>query len=620
MFRSHFATNFISKLVFLLVLTFFYSFQSLVADAADVYDPNQYFVDQAQYIAGEYFSNGLDDIHHLGNYTIDYGKETIMSMYAPAEVVDPAGRLYYVLPDGQRQLEYTFYYDYMGGPEYVWDRGGAYEIDVYGYLDGSNLLSFLTTMEFSVAINGGPTPTCVLSVTPDTIHPTQGETALLEWTSTNTTEVSFDNGIGSVATSGSLIVNPSDTTTYTAIFTGPEGSTTCIATVNTELSLHEKAAALAKQLVNRPDAYLWGGKGWDYDLGEFTSPDRILSGYTYFNPDTSSKDTGIGVDCSGLITWAYNRAHDAAAGFTKNYVQYVNADGMFRDHQSDPVAEADLHPGDTLSFDWNGDGRMDHVAMYVGDSGGYDVVNAANLDTGIEQQLSSFYSKISGFVDYRRLHQANAELAIKTGSPVDLVVTDPDGQILTATTDLSSEEEYIREIPGELYYLELEQGHDGRPQDLVIAPATIDGKYRIEVIPEPGADPAATYSLSVEVDGVETVVIDNETIDTIPETGFTLALNNGEVQDVDPTVKVLLNDLHQTLAGFNISSASRQKNLLSTIETAMSWFDKDRMDQVGRKLTKVQNDVNRHLADELTSAELDDVNGQINYLLSLVTI
>ncbi len=50
-------------------------------------------------------------------------------------------------------------------------------------------------------------------------------------------------------------------------------------------TLHEKAADLAKQLANHPEAYLWGGKGWDYNLAQFVSAENIISGYTYWNPD-----------------------------------------------------------------------------------------------------------------------------------------------------------------------------------------------------------------------------------------------------------------------------------------------------------------------------------------------
>jgi cell wall-associated NlpC family hydrolase len=549
-----------------------------------------------------------------------------MDIVTPTGVSNAKAELFHVLDIGTREFEYRFYDDSVNVPPapYVWEKSGNYEVDIYGTVSGTSGQVYLTTMSFSVFISGGPVPTCTLTVTPSTINPKEGESALLEWTSTNATTATINQNIGSVDTAGATTVAPNATTTYAATFTNTYGSVTCSQTVNVPdpivLPLHEQAASLAKQLVNHSEAYLWGGKGWDFNLGEFTSPERILSGYTYFNPDTGSEDTGIGVDCSGLITWAFNRSYNPTAGFNSNYIRYVNADGMYRGYQSTPVDETELRPGDTLSFDWDSNGQIDHVAMYVGDSGGYDVVNAADPIIGIERKSSDTYSKLSFFKGFRRIHEADVVLAIKTGSPVNLRIVDPDGNELAASTSISTDEEYIREIPGELYYLEVEQGHDGRPQDVVFSPKVKDGVYQIEVVPEPGADPSATYSLSVELNGVETIVVDNETIDMIPKNGFTLQLAGGEIQGLDPTIKVLLQDLYQTVDQFTLSSAPRKRGLLASVESALSWFERNRTDQIIRKLTKLQNDINRHAAKELTPEELATVNQQIQKLLILLNV
>lgn len=274
----------------------------------------------------------------------------------------------------------------------------------------------------------------------------------------------------------------------------------------------------------------------------------------------------------------------------------------------------------TMTFDWDGDGRMDHVAMYVGESGGYDVVNAGSERIGIVQQKSDVYSQLDGFISYRRIHQADVALAVTTGSPVDLEVTDPDGNTLSATSVIASDEEYIREIPGELYYLELAQGHDGRPEDMIISPKAKDGAYTIKVVPEAGASPTATYSLTVELNGVKTVVVENETIDTISSSGFVLKLAGGEIQDLDSTIKVLLEDLYQTINSLNLSSKQRKRGLLSSVESALTWFEKNRTDQIVRKLNKLQNDIDRHVASELTTQELENINKQINNLLLLLQL
>ncbi len=591
---------------------------------ASIYDPTAYYISSYDRVWFTFFPNGIPDIRHNDTVTIDYGKDSNMDIVKPPEVNDVTAKLFYISSDGQRHFQYLFYdmlHEIVPAP-YVWTLSGKYEVDIYGYVGTSTVNTYLTTMKFTVVTNGGLAPTCDLVITPNTIYPKNGDTAVMEWTSTNATTATIDQGIGTVNTSDSMTISPNATTTYTASFTGEGGTVACQATVNVPdpvvPPLHERAAEFARKLVNHTEAYLWGGKGWDYDLKEFTTPERILSGYTYLNVDTGDKENGIGVDCSGLVTWAFNRANDPTAGFNNNYIKYVNADGMSQDYQSGPIDETELRAGDTMTFDWNSDGRMDHVAMYVGESGGYDVVNAGSPIIGIEEQIKDIYSKAPGFINYRRIHQADVALAVTTGSPVDLEITDPDGNTLSATNVTASDEEYIREIPGELYYLELAQGHDGRPEDMIISPKAKDGAYTIKVVPEAGASPTATYSLTVELNGVKTVVVENETIDTIPSSGFVLKLAGGEIQDLDSTIKVLLEDLYQTVNSLNLSSKQRKRGLLASVESALAWFDKNRTDQIVRKLNKLQNDIDRHVAGELTTEELENINKQINDLLLLL--
>ena len=74
------------------------------------------------------------------------------------------------------------------------------------------------------------------SVAQFTAEPTsiqRGQTSTLRWeVSGNVTGVSINQGIGTVQSTGSSRVNPSDSTTYTLTATGPGGSTTASATVN----------------------------------------------------------------------------------------------------------------------------------------------------------------------------------------------------------------------------------------------------------------------------------------------------------------------------------------------------------------------------------------------------
>ncbi|MEK9150590.1 MAG: NlpC/P60 family protein [Patescibacteria group bacterium] len=287
-----------------------------------------------------------------------------------------------------------------------------------------------------------------------------------------------------------------------------------------ETPIGQAAAELAKELVNQPEAYLWGGKGWDYNQDEFVASANVLSGYTYWNPNLPGFDTGIGVDCSGLITWAFNRAFDAFTPAVNNFVKYVNANGLYGDYQSDAIIEAELLPGDAMFFDWDGDEYIDHSAMYVGESGGYDVVNAKSRDFGIVTEVKDNYKLTLGFKSFRRIHEGNVEMEITTGSPIDLVVIDPDGLTITPNSIISSDDEYIREIPGVLYYLEIEQGSDGNPIDRVYSPVLKTGDYTIHVVPASGASPTSTYTLDFSAGNQSIMLAQNVPVSQIPANGY----------------------------------------------------------------------------------------------------
>ena len=122
--------------------------------------------------------------------------------------------------------------------------------------------------------------TATLSVSPSTVTP--GNHATLTWTTSNATAVSIDNGIGTVAASGSTTVSPTSTTSYTLTATG-NSTVTSVATVTVQ------AAA--------PTATL------------SASPATIIAGntstltWTTANATTVSIDQGIGiVSASGSTT------------------------------------------------------------------------------------------------------------------------------------------------------------------------------------------------------------------------------------------------------------------------------------------------------------------------------
>jgi len=74
-----------------------------------------------------------------------------------------------------------------------------------------------------------PSPSVILSASPSAIQ--EGQCTTLTWSSTNTTAASIDQGIGSVAPSGTQQVCPTSSTSYLITATGAGGSQTASTTV-----------------------------------------------------------------------------------------------------------------------------------------------------------------------------------------------------------------------------------------------------------------------------------------------------------------------------------------------------------------------------------------------------
>lgn len=81
----------------------------------------------------------------------------------------------------------------------------------------------------TIEIAQGTGPTVSITSNPDTIQ--VGESSTLSWSSTNADSCVIEPDVGGVDVSGSTIVSPTQTTTYTITATGPEGSATDSTTV-----------------------------------------------------------------------------------------------------------------------------------------------------------------------------------------------------------------------------------------------------------------------------------------------------------------------------------------------------------------------------------------------------
>ena len=221
-------------------------------------------------------------------------------------------------------------------------------------------------------------------------------------------------------------------------------------------TLAQKAAILADQLVNQPYGYLFGGKGWNFDTSKFIPSAATLSDYKYWHPAEGNNpgyfDYGAGVDCSGLVMWAFNRANNPDLSFLNNFVKWEGANKQYSDLQSDAVDEEneDILPGDTMYFDWNNDENIDHTAIYVGSRGSYDVVSAKSGNDGIVEEVKDEYKMISGFVAFRRLHEGQVAMRMDFDSTMDIIVTDPDGFTIDSASAVEGSENNI--VSGNLYF------------------------------------------------------------------------------------------------------------------------------------------------------------------------
>jgi len=86
----------------------------------------------------------------------------------------------------------------------------------------------------TVVPNTPSSPSCTLSIANNTLS--QGQSTTLTWSSTNTTSMTIDQGVGSVNPSaGSTTITPSSSRTYTATASGPGGTVTCAASVSVNI-------------------------------------------------------------------------------------------------------------------------------------------------------------------------------------------------------------------------------------------------------------------------------------------------------------------------------------------------------------------------------------------------
>lgn len=307
-------------------------------------------------------------------------------------------------------------------------------------------------------------------------------------------------------------------------------------------SLSQSAAELAKLVVNGSylgDGDTFGGKGWDPFQGKYVTPSEILSGYRYWNNKLDRHEFGAGVDCSGLIQWAFNRSFDPEKSLLQNVIRYDSADGQYKNNTTS-IIENNLGVGDLLFLDKNNNGVIDHVAMFVGGDSASNVVEALSPQRGIiAVSKDDEFKERNGFFDDKSFRRITISPSIagqfKAGSPIDLTVTDPEGFTITPETSIQTDEEFLREIPGELYYTESVLGQDGRPEDTVYWPTQKTGDYLVHITAEPDTLLTETYDLTFISDiGATTILAENLPIADIPSQPYIVRVSDDAVENIIP--------------------------------------------------------------------------------------
>ena len=174
---------------------------------------------------------------------------------------------------------------------------------------------------------------------------------------------------------------------------------------------------------------------------------------------------------------------------------------------------------------------MDHVAMYVGpftyEGNQYNAIHAsgfaehvipANYDVSTEQLHTVRADTKEQFLKvatYGRIAEFKLAMEIISYSPINLIVTDPNGQSVTIKNTLSDENGNTQEVPG-LYYMVRDINGVGELNDIVAIPELILGSYLINPVPKPDALPTDTYSLEVRANGVSIFLAENVPVSNIP--------------------------------------------------------------------------------------------------------
>lgn len=159
-----------------------------------------------------------------------------------------------------------------------------------------------------------------------------------------------------------------------------------------------------------------------------------------------------------------------------------------------------------------------------------NMLELMNTATWQEDAAHGIANGILGYLEERGL-------TITGHSPVDIVVTDPDGLTIS---------KHVNEILGATY-TEIDLDGDGDLDDQIRIPDRKIGDYTIMVLPEPGVLPTDTFTLEVSLFGIPIIIVENVQISDIPSQPYIVTSTETEIIPVIQIVQAIVNFNPDTL-------------------------------------------------------------------------
>jgi hypothetical protein len=243
------------------------------------------------------------------------------------------------------------------------------------------------TAQVTVTVDATPPQIVSFTASPASIN--AGGTSMLSWNTANATSVEIDNGVGSQAVVGSVVVSPTQPTQYTLTAMGPGG----LVTAQVSISVTQPGAPVVQSFTATPQQIMPGAQStlsWQVSNATSVSIDRgigtqPLTGTINVSPAATTTYTLTAMGAGGtttaqvtimVVSIVGNTCNDAfvitqSGTFTGNTLaatndyQDSNACTGYRSTGPDVVYRVTLQAGDRLEATLNPTGQAWDASLYL---------------------------------------------------------------------------------------------------------------------------------------------------------------------------------------------------------------------------------------------------------------